>query len=402
MSYNRQPVAEDPMQIWGAVGVLLILLLFVIWLFLPEVVYASCLILHTLWGLVDWGPFHNYAAPRYNLLAMTGNNAANISYSQWVNVMEQTIGILWMYLLPVTLWCLWEWYQHPGQSRFTRRPVDITRLPHIFASLSPAIAPVLADGDPEKLFHGGKRPERRVALTPEAFVEQHTLITNMQLDVAAARRCFMAQLGKPLTSWKDMAPHEKALFAIFGLQYFLDDRKAALKLMDTLNLSCRIKSKRDSGKFCTPVYSLAKSAFQRVIKSNGAQQWLKQHRYVRSGLVWLYAHDLRLTPPNWIWLKGVDRTLFYALHRANTTKGFIEGAGVVAVARAEAEAMRFGLPCPEPCVDEAVEGLRRDMLSLGLIWDEPQPDRDRKRRILTNWSLTDDILPRPPATDHEF
>ncbi|MCV6036702.1 IncI1-type conjugal transfer protein TrbA, partial [Escherichia coli] len=127
-----------------------------------------------------------------------------------------------------------------------------------------------------------KRPERRVALTPEAFVEQHTLITNMQLDVAAARRCFMAQLGKPLTSWKDMAPHEKALFAIFGLQYFLDDRKAALKLMDTLNLSCRIKSKRDSGKFCTPVYSLAKSAFQRVIKSNGAQQWLKQHRYVRS------------------------------------------------------------------------------------------------------------------------
>ncbi|EBV2436112.1 conjugal transfer protein TrbA, partial [Salmonella enterica subsp. enterica serovar Rissen] len=27
MSYNRQPVAEDPMQIWGAVGVLLILLL---------------------------------------------------------------------------------------------------------------------------------------------------------------------------------------------------------------------------------------------------------------------------------------------------------------------------------------------------------------------------------------
>lgn len=69
---------------------------------------------------------------------------------------------------------------------------------------------------------------------------------------------------------------------------------------------------------------------------------------------------------------------------------------------AEAEAMRFGLPCPEPCVDEAVEGLRRDMLSLGLIWDEPQPDRDRKRRILTNWSLTDDILPRTPATDNEF
>ncbi|EEE2139374.1 IncI1-type conjugal transfer protein TrbA, partial [Salmonella enterica subsp. enterica serovar Beaudesert] len=327
MSYNRQPVAEDPVQIWGAVGVLFILLLFVIWLFLPDVVFATCLILHTLWGLVDWGPFHEYAAPRYNLLAITGNNATNISYSRWLNVMDQTIGILWIFLLPLTAWSLWEWYQHPGQSRFTRRPVDITRLPHIFASLSPAITPVITDGDPGKLLHGGKRPERRVALTPEAFVEQHSLITSMQLDVAATRQCFMAQLGHPLTSWKDMAPHEKALFAIFGLQYFLDDRKAALNLMDALNRSCRLKSKRDKGKFCTPVYSLARTAFSKVIKSEGAQKWLKQHRYVRSGLVWLYAHDLRLTPPNWLWLKGVDRTLFYALHRANTTKGFIEGAG---------------------------------------------------------------------------
>lgn len=149
MSYNRQPVAEDPVQIWGAVGVLFILLLFVIWLFLPDVVFATCLILHTLWGLVDWGSFHNYAAPRYNLLAMTGNNAANISYNQWINVMEQTIGILWIFLLPLTAWSLWEWYQHPGQSRFTRRPVDITRLPHIFASLSPAITRLLLMVIPE-------------------------------------------------------------------------------------------------------------------------------------------------------------------------------------------------------------------------------------------------------------
>ncbi len=77
-------------------------------------------------------------------------------------------------------------------------------------------------------------------------------------------------------------------------------------------------------------------------------------------------------------------------------KGFIEGAGVVAVARAENEASRLGLPCPEPCVEEAIEGLRRDMLGLGLIWDEPQPDRDRKRQIRTRWSLTDDVIPPPP------
>ncbi|MGK9012654.1 conjugal transfer protein TrbA, partial [Serratia marcescens] len=187
--------------------------------------------------------------------------------------------------------------------------------------------------------------------------------------------------------------------AIFGLQFFLDDRPAARQLMDALNRSCRIKSRRDKGKFSVPVYALARTAFKRVIQSEGAKQWLREHRYVRSGLVWLYAHDLRLTPPNWLWLKGVDRPLFYALHRANTTKGFIEGAGIVAVARTESEAIRLGLPCPQACVDEAIEGLRIDMLSLGLIWNEPQPDRDRKRRIRTNWSLTEDVITRPGDDD---
>lgn len=198
-------------------------------------------------------------------------------------------------------------------------------------------------------------------MTPEAFVEQHALVRDMQLDVAAARECFMAQLGSPLTSWKAMAPHEKALFAVFGLQYFLGDRRAATGLMNALNLSCRISSRRDTGRKTVPVYSLARTAFKQVTETDGARQWLKQHRYVRSGLVWLYAHDLRLTPPNWLWLKGVDRTLFYALHRANTTKGFIEGAGVVAVARAESEAMRFSLPCPEPCVVKRGELFKIDL-----------------------------------------
>ncbi|GHL23027.1 hypothetical protein ECZU24_58680 [Escherichia coli] len=104
------------------------------------------------------------------------------------------------------------------------------------------------------------------------------------------------------------------------------------------------------------MYSLARNAFIRVIKTEGAQKWLRQHRYVRSGLVWLYAHDLRLTPPNWLWLKGVDRTLFYALHRANTTKGFIEGAGVVAVARQKMKRVVSACPARNPVWKRPLKG----------------------------------------------
>ncbi|ECC3917762.1 conjugal transfer protein TrbA, partial [Salmonella enterica subsp. diarizonae] len=38
------------MQVWGAVIALVIIFLFIAWLFLPELVYATCLILHFLWG----------------------------------------------------------------------------------------------------------------------------------------------------------------------------------------------------------------------------------------------------------------------------------------------------------------------------------------------------------------
>lgn len=69
---------------------------------LPEIVFASCLILHTLWGMIDWGSFHNFAAPRYNLLAITANNAATITFGQWLDVMSRTVGILWLILLPMT------------------------------------------------------------------------------------------------------------------------------------------------------------------------------------------------------------------------------------------------------------------------------------------------------------
>lgn len=395
------PGNTDPIDIFGAFAILGVMLLLIAYLFLPEFVYWSCFILHILWGMVDFGPFHMWAAPRYNLLAITANNAGNISFEQWVSVMEQTTGIMMVFLIPLSTVSLWSWARHPARNWYTRRVLNIRTLPFAMEAISPALAPILSEGDPARLLLDKRRPERRPAQTPEGFAEEHQLISNMQLDVAQTRAAFVAQLGRPLTSWKSLAPHEKALFAIFGLQFFLDDRPAAKALMDALNRSCRLKSRRDKGKFSRPVYALARPAFSRVIRSEGAAKWLREHRYVSSGLVWLYAHDLRLTPPNWLWLKGVDRTLFYALHRANTTKGFIEGAGIVAVARTESEAIRLGLPCPEVCVEEAIDGLRADMVSLGLIWDEPQPDRDHKRRIRTNWSLTEDVITRPGAGDDD-
>lgn len=63
MSYQHSPTTEDPMNIWYIVGTICLLFALLIWLFLPDIVFATCLILHTMWGMTDWGPFHHFAAP---------------------------------------------------------------------------------------------------------------------------------------------------------------------------------------------------------------------------------------------------------------------------------------------------------------------------------------------------
>ncbi len=68
MSYNRQPVAK----ILCRYGALLVSFLSCCYSYMVILAGSGLRQLPDssyLMGLVDWGPFHNYAAPRYNLLA---------------------------------------------------------------------------------------------------------------------------------------------------------------------------------------------------------------------------------------------------------------------------------------------------------------------------------------------
>lgn len=50
--------SNDPLEFLGALAITGIMVLLVAWLYLPEFVYWSCFILHILWGMADFGPFH--------------------------------------------------------------------------------------------------------------------------------------------------------------------------------------------------------------------------------------------------------------------------------------------------------------------------------------------------------
>lgn len=348
------------------------------WLFFDSFVYGTCWILYWLWMLADFPRVHLWAAEKINLLAGVANNAEGVSFDEWLTVMNETSGILLLFLVPVLVAGTVALAQHPALGFRSKRPVDIHSLPGLLSRFAPSVAPVLAMNGGRDGLMNDTRPENAWAQRPEEFAAWHNLVERQTLSRDACLAAFGAQLGTLLhgevayapAQW---APHERALLAIFGLQVFCNDRQAATRLADDLNRSCLQKGLLRRRIAPMPLWRLSDAALQRVLAAPGMADWLATHISVRSALAGLYGRDLRLPSVRFRWLKGVDRTLWYALHSADTAKVFVEGAGVLAQTRAERHARKLGLPRPGVMVMEAVEGLQADLESIGLVYAREAP-----------------------------
>ncbi|HBL4937343.1 TPA: conjugal transfer protein, partial [Escherichia coli] len=181
-----------------------------------------------------------------------------------------------------------------------KRIVNIHTLPQIMSKWSPAIVPVLAESRSPDLLMNDDGPERRWAEKPEEFAARHGLITSRMLDREKARDVFISQLGTRLSASPDtLQDYEKALFAVFGLQVLMNNRKAAKKLLDDLNRSCLPRNRKERKRtknLYRPDFSLAEKTFQKVWQAEGMQEIHATHQYVRTALSDLLGHDIRLPP----------------------------------------------------------------------------------------------------------
>lgn len=338
------------------------------WMFFDSFVYWTSWVLYWLWLSVDFPQIHVWAGGKINLLANLANHAQQATFYEWLDVMNKTSGIFLLFMIPLVFFSGIGLAQHPMLPFRSKRLINIHTLPGIVSAFAPSVIPVLAASGRDGLMNDTS-PENAWALKPEEFAELHNLIRRQVLDREATRAVFEAQVGGPHANLDGWTPHERALLAVFGAQVFLGDRKAATQLLDDLNRSCMVKGlfRRRRSEY-TPIYSLADKLFARLENAPGVAEWLQTHRSVRTALVGLYGRDLRLPPARFRWLKGVDRTLWYALHTADTAKVFVEGAGVVAQARAESQAQKLALPRPGLLVTMAIEGLHAELESIGLVF----------------------------------
>ncbi|EAN5134607.1 conjugal transfer protein TrbA [Salmonella enterica] len=337
--------------------------------------------LYYLWYLADFASIHTYVAGKINLLAWASNRVEDLSLGEFLEVMNQTAGILYVFMLPVTVYGLVATRNHPLS--ITRRKIDIHTLPKIMSTFSPAIIPALQYGDPKTQLLNVDPPEHRSAMTPDEFAISHKLVIGQRLDHERARQAFDAQLGTPLLSESSFSTHERALVAIIGLQVFCDDRSAALELRDALNRSCGKRQREHGNKRGYPQLSLAEKAFRQVMATPQAKAWIRRHSTTRTALSALHAQDLRLPAGQFRWLKGIDRTLWYVLSSSDRSKCFVEGAGVVTAAQWESlvsqlsKKLKVVIPAPENLTAFAVRGLEDDLRNIGMVID----DHERKTRI---------------------
>lgn len=359
----------------------LALILIAIVIFHSIFYYACCAMLYYLWYLADFASIHTYVAGKINLLAWASNRVEDLSLGEFLEVMNQTAGILYVFILPVTVYGLVATRNHPLS--ITRRKIDIHTLPKIMSTFSPAIIPALQYGDPKTQLLNVDPPEHRSAMTPDEFAISHKLVIGQRLDHERARQAFDAQLGTPLLSESSFSAHERALVAIIGLQVFCDDRPAALELRDALNRSCGKRQREHGNKRGYPQLSLAEKAFRQVIGTPQAKAWIRRHSTTRTALSALHAQDLRLPAGQFRWLKGIDRTLWYVLSSSDRSKCFVEGAGVVTAAQWESlvsqlsKKLKVVIPAPENLTAFAVRGLEDDLRNIGMVID----DHERNTRI---------------------
>ena len=163
-------------------------------------------------------------------------------------------------------------------------------------------------------------------------------------------RYFAAQLGPLYSGYKNLPPHTKALFGIFCARtlHKADEARAYLK---QLSISA---AKGDID------YSLTNEFLNKYAKGNKVVQKCEQnHAYVltiMAEMLELARLDGVFAVADFLWLKPLDRRLWFMLNSVGRQVAVPEVAGPFAHWLAEKE---MGKPLNVPMVEEATTGLEK-------------------------------------------
>ncbi len=162
-----------------------------------------------------------------------------------------------------------------------------------------------------------------------------------------AKRVFTLQLGPYWDGFERCPPQAYALAAVF-MARLNRDRASASLILETLDKTCTL------GK---PDFSVARAVLKKYQNAENVQEILAKHAYLLTVMASLLegAREDGVVPcSEFLWLKPLDRRLWYMLNSIGRQTPFAEVGGPFAHWRAEKE---MGRRCLVPMIDEAIKAL---------------------------------------------
>lgn len=217
-----------------------------------------------------------------------------------------------------------------------------------------------------------------MALTPMMFCKRYNLIDERRrvpvegmtrkersqmeaiLRRGAANKLFVVQLGPVWQGVNKLPPHARALFAVFAAR-INNDSKAAADLLAKISLSSA--SKLD--------FTGTEELLKKHLNTKLVQEIVQAHGYVLTVMAAMLAGargDGVQASADFLWLKPVDRRLWYMLNTVGRQTPFVEVAGPFAHWAAEQE---MGRKLMIPFIEEATNALEAALKDVIYKPDDP-------------------------------
>lgn len=310
-------------------------------------------------GLLNWFTGGHFEAVRIALLRMLVS-PGSVTLNQMV-IVGELVGDYMRYLYVAILSVLAVVVYFGNSTRVYKNIYNMKNLAKLEAVNWPQISPVV---NLDLLKVDIDKGPWAMALTPLQYCKRHRLLEEVSgqrpegvsrrererveivLRRGEANKMFALQLG-PLWAGPDKLPlHIKALFAIFAARINADTKTAQNLLAQ---LSASSVKKLD--------YSGVNELLKKHWNTKGVQRVVQSHAYVLTVMASMLVgarEDGVQASADFLWLKPIDRRLWYTLNTVGRQTPFIEVAGIFAHWVAEKEA---GVALRVPMIDEATKAL---------------------------------------------
>ena len=276
----------------------------------------------------------------------------DVTFGQMVDVSVKVGSYIRWVTAPILIGLgIWLFRKSPTE-RFRRTYTDKT-LPVAVAAINPWMR-ISVTNDFSKMDQ--TKGNWAIALTERQFTRKHRLRNESgEIDRDRAATVFIRQFGNIFIGISSMRPHMRALFALFAARANRDFVAGDKLLIQLANSFADNK----------PNYEGVDALIAKYKDSKPVKRILAEHAYERTVLMSMLERSRGgeggkdYLPPNWfLWLKGVDRALWYALSDVGRRTPHVESAGVFAHWLTEKERKR---KMEAPFVKTAVDGLITEM-----------------------------------------